>query len=109
MVIGPSYDGGYYLIGLNAVHRRLFEEIDWSTGRVLEQTTARAAEIELPVHLLPPAYDVDDRETLRRLCHDLLGTCDEREEIVAPATSKFLRDFVTREGRERIWPEKVEA
>ena len=109
VVIGPSHDGGYYLIGLNAVHRRLFEEIDWSTGRVLEQTMERAAEIGLPVHLLPPAYDVDDRETLRRLCHDLLGTCDDRGEIVAPATGKFLRDFVTREGHERIWPEKVEA
>ena len=109
LVTGPSHDGGYYLIGLNAVHRRLFEEIDWSTGRVLEQTMVRAGEIGLPVHLLPPAYDVDERETLRRLCHHLVGTCDDRGEIAAQATSLFLRDFVPREGRERTWTDKVKA
>lgn len=107
LVLGPSLDGGYFLVGLKAVHRRIFEEIDWSTGRVLEQTLSRAAEIGLPVHLLPPAYDVDDSETLRRLCHDLLRNCEDRENSLAPATTKFLREFVSREGRERIWPEKV--
>ena len=42
MVLGPSDDGGYYLIGLKTAHRRVFEEIDWSTERVFEQTVARA-------------------------------------------------------------------
>jgi len=93
------------LIGLKAVHRRLFEEIAWSTSSVREQTMARAAEINLRVHLLPPAYDVDDCRTLRQLCRDLLGPDDERAKIVAPATRKFLKELVRRD--EGIWPETV--
>src|SRR6266496_2897379 len=42
IVLGPSDDGGYYLIGVNKPHRRLFEQIDWSTERVLNQTIQRA-------------------------------------------------------------------
>ena len=60
IVLGPSSDGGYYLIGLNRLHRRVFEGIDWSTERVLAQTLERAAEIGLTVELLPTCFDVDD-------------------------------------------------
>ena len=45
-VLGPSTDGGYYLLGLKTVHRRLFEDIAWSTERVAAQTLERAREIE---------------------------------------------------------------
>jgi rSAM/selenodomain-associated transferase 1 len=38
VVLGPSDDGGYYLIGLKKPHRRVFEEIDWSTDRVLHRS-----------------------------------------------------------------------
>jgi uncharacterized protein len=38
MLLGASDDGGYYLIGLKRLHQRLFEQIDWSTERVFEQT-----------------------------------------------------------------------
>ena len=70
-VLGPSSDGGYYLLGLKAVHRRLFEDIAWSTERVAEQTLERAREIGLDVHRLPVWYDVDDAESLRRLQSEL--------------------------------------
>lgn len=70
-VVGPSLDGGYYLLGLKAPHRRLFEDIAWSTAAVLEQTKQRAAELALPLMLLEPWYDVDDFETLRRLHGEL--------------------------------------
>jgi rSAM/selenodomain-associated transferase 1 len=70
-VLGPSSDGGYYLLGLKAVHRRLFEDIAWSTARVTEQTLERAREIGLAVHRLPVWYDVDDAESLRRLQNEL--------------------------------------
>jgi len=59
IVLGPSDDGGYYLIGLKKPRREMFERIDWSTERVLEQTKARAKEIGLAVKLLPMCYDVD--------------------------------------------------
>src|SRR5207302_1487539 len=50
IVLGPSDDGGYYLIGMRKLHRRLFQKIDWSTDRVFAQTVERANEIRLNVH-----------------------------------------------------------
>lgn len=70
-VLGPSTDGGYYLLGLKAAHRRMFEDIAWSTARVAEQTRERAREIGLDLQELPMWYDVDDVETLRRLHGEL--------------------------------------
>jgi rSAM/selenodomain-associated transferase 1 len=72
-VLGPSNDGGYYLLGLKAAHRRMFDNIDWSTERVAEQTRERAREIGLDVHTLPVWYDVDDVDGLRRLNAELSG------------------------------------
>lgn len=72
VVLGPSTDGGYYLIGLKQPHRRLFQDIDWSTERVATQTLARARELGLPVHQLPAWYDVDDIDALRLLFRELM-------------------------------------
>jgi rSAM/selenodomain-associated transferase 1 len=104
VVLGPSDDGGYYLIGIKTLQPRLFEGIDWSTDRVRAQTLERASEIGLGVRLLPRCYDVDDRRTLHRLCDDLLGSNASEDPEIAPATREFLRDIVAREGRDRIWP-----
>jgi rSAM/selenodomain-associated transferase 1 len=105
VVLGPSDDGGYYLIGLKKLHRRLFETIDWSTERVLEQTVEAAREISLPVHLLPTWFDVDDRATLSRLCQEFFGSNgSETNGFPAPATRGFLSELLDREGRNRIWP-----
>jgi uncharacterized protein len=103
-VLGPSDDGGYYLIGLKQLHRRLFEEIDWSTEHVFNQTMHRAAELGIEVHKLPTGFDVDDRATLRRLCDELLGETPKSTSGIAPSTRKFLSEIVRREGRDRIWP-----
>ena len=102
IVLGPCDDGGYYLIGLKSLHRELFERIEWSTERVLEQTRQRAAEIDVDVKLLPLGYDVDDRATLGRLCGELFG--ETSPEGLAPNTRKFLTEIIEREGRDRIWP-----
>jgi rSAM/selenodomain-associated transferase 1 len=101
IVLGPSDDGGYYLIGSKKLHRRLFEAIDWSTERVLEQTLQRAEEIGVSVHQLPNGYDVDDRATLQRLCDELLGSNDSSK--IAPNSERFLRNIIESEGRDRIW------
>jgi len=73
VVFGPASDGGYYLIGLKNSHARLFEDIAWSTPTVLTQSCDRAAEIGLPVTLLPMWYDVDDAATLAMLEGELAG------------------------------------
>ena len=88
VVLGPSDDGGYYLIGMKKPHRHLFEQIDWSTERVLDQTIQRATEIGLEVKLLPTGFDVDNHLSLRRLCGEILG--EEAGVGVAPNTQKFL-------------------
>src|SRR6202142_3227923 len=70
-VLGPSSDGGYYLLGLKTAHRHMFENIAWSTEHVAKQTLDRACEIGLDVHRLPVWYDVDDIDGLRRLRAEL--------------------------------------
>ncbi|MEY2479089.1 MAG: uncharacterized protein QOI04_16 [Verrucomicrobiota bacterium] len=104
IVLGPSDDGGYFLIGLKKLDRHLFADIDWSTEKVFAQTKQRAAEIGVPVHELPRGFDVDDRATLHRLCDELLGPETRSTIDLAPHTRKFLREIVAREGRARIWP-----
>lgn len=105
MVLGPTEDGGYYLIGLKKLRRPIFENIEWSTERVLEQTIERAREINLTIDLLPTWYDVDDRAALRRLCRALFTGNEETEAASAPATRAYLGELLKQEGRERIWPE----
>lgn len=73
LVIGPAIDGGYTLIGLKQVHAALFQGVAWSTGLVLAQTLARAADLRLPLTLLPPWYDVDDGASLALLFQELFG------------------------------------
>jgi uncharacterized protein len=87
VVLGPSEDGGYYLIGLKRPRPALFEGIAWSTTQVTVQTLARAEALGLGVALLPAWYDVDTAEDLARL----------REEIsvLPPETLAHTRRFFT--------------
>ena len=57
VVLGPSTDGGYYLVGRRKGESRIFQGVAWSTGMVLEQTLVRLGTQTLG--LLPPWYDVD--------------------------------------------------
>ncbi|HEU0157487.1 MAG TPA: TIGR04282 family arsenosugar biosynthesis glycosyltransferase, partial [Stellaceae bacterium] len=93
-VLGPAADGGYYLIGLKRLHRRLFEDIDWSTERVLRQTLERAAEIGLATVTLPVWYDVDDIAALRRLAGEIVAA--DRNGYPAPHTEAALRGLAGR-------------
>lgn len=69
--IGPSTDGGYYLIGLREPHLELFQAVDWSTSRVFRQTLAHAERLGLRVRSVAEWYDVDEPPDLERLYHDL--------------------------------------
>jgi uncharacterized protein len=95
VVLGPSDDGGYYLIGVKQPHRHLFDQIDWSTERVLNQTIQRASAIGVGVKLLPVGYDVDDATSLRRLRNELLT--DNGVAGAAPYTREFLATLSTAE------------
>lgn len=111
VVLGPSQDGGYYLIGLKRPHRCLFERIAWSSANVFAHTIERAAEINLPVELLPEWYDVDDAVTLHLLCKELslLSDGHDREPqfrggFDAPHTRNYLTGLIAKDGYERFIP-----
>lgn len=59
VVLGPSLDGGYYLVGLSRPVREIFLDIAWSTARVYAQTLERATDAGLAVGVLPSWHDVD--------------------------------------------------
>lgn len=71
VVIGPSFDGGYYLIALKQAHPAPFEEISWSTDAVFSQTVERCLAASLTYAVLPFWYDVDHAEDLRFLIRHL--------------------------------------
>jgi uncharacterized protein len=66
-VLGPSRDGGYYLVGLNQSVPEIFEAMTWSHGQVLEETRARLAALKIETLLLPSWFDVDTPDDLRYL------------------------------------------
>ena len=72
VVIGPSTDGGYYLIGFSKIGAvrtipAIFQDIAWSTEHVLRQTLEKVDSIDARLGLLPPWYDVDTPPDLRFL------------------------------------------
>jgi rSAM/selenodomain-associated transferase 1 len=65
VVIGPAHDGGYYLLGMKAYSPKLFENISWSTSKVLEETISVCKDLHLSIALLPVLVDLDDEEDLK--------------------------------------------
>ena len=64
LVLGPATDGGYYLIGLKSVVETIFQDIHWSTEKVLKQTINKAKEIKLSYKFLDFLSDIDTLEDL---------------------------------------------
>jgi rSAM/selenodomain-associated transferase 1 len=86
VALGPSADGGYYLLVARRLHAELFRDMVWSTATVADETLARCRALGLRVQLLPLWYDVDDGAALAQLEADLAaGPAD-----LAPATRAVL-------------------
>jgi glycosyltransferase A (GT-A) superfamily protein (DUF2064 family) len=66
VVLGPSQDGGYYLVGMNQATPEIFENMVWSHDQVLAQTTARLNSLNVSFTMLPSWYDLDTIEDLER-------------------------------------------
>jgi len=64
MVLGPSLDGGYYLIGLRTLYPELFQNKQWSTDTVLQSTLQDAKNKKISFALLPTLTDVDEEKDL---------------------------------------------
>lgn len=67
VVLGPSFDGGYYLIGMKRPHPELFAGIPWSNSNVYQQTLAVLRRLALTAHVLDEMDDMDTVDDLRRL------------------------------------------
>jgi rSAM/selenodomain-associated transferase 1 len=76
VVLGPSADGGYYLVGMKRMIAALFDDIGWSGADVLSQTMNKLGDLGLKHELLPDWYDIDTEKDLERLrsqrrCHEV--------------------------------------
>ena len=69
--LGPSEDGGYYLLACRSAEPRLFEGVSWGTNGVLETTLRLAREAGLRTTLLETLYDIDTPADLQALRDDL--------------------------------------
>ncbi|AKU93713.1 Glycosyltransferase [Labilithrix luteola] len=85
IVIGPTDEGGCYLLGAAKSSARLFEDIPWETPAVLEIMRLRCRELTLPVVELDPWYEVDAPSHVMRLLEEM-AKHPER----APRTAQFL-------------------
>lgn len=76
IVLGPSEDGGYYLVGLKEIRKQIFTGIDWSTSSVMRQTLEKCQNLGLNVDLLPSWYDIDTVKDIERLSKEIKGLPD---------------------------------
>ena len=88
VALGPTADGGYYLVGLRAPAPGLFRGVAWSTPLAYRQTADNAARLGLRLLELPRWYDVDEPPDLLRLREEMLA--DEGARARAPATYRWL-------------------
>jgi hypothetical protein len=88
VVVGPTYDGGYYLVGTTASHPALFARDGMGTNSALERLLSRARALELSVSLADPFYDIDVADDLNRLAAEL-RLAPER----APRTAEWLKQW----------------
>jgi rSAM/selenodomain-associated transferase 1 len=88
VLLGPTDDGGYYLIGLSSLELEILRDVPWSTPRVMEVTLARCAALSLSTEVLPTWYDVDEGRDLERLCAEL-----SKSPEMAPRCANVLRDL----------------
>jgi rSAM/selenodomain-associated transferase 1 len=94
LVVGPTNDGGYYLVGARASHPGLFTNDGMGTASALEALLTRARALGLSVHLTDPFYDIDVAADLTQLANEL-----QRMPGKAPRTAKWLSEWASA-GRE---------
>ncbi|HUI84477.1 MAG TPA: TIGR04282 family arsenosugar biosynthesis glycosyltransferase [Candidatus Binatia bacterium] len=88
LVVGPTHDGGYYLVGAKAAHAALFDGDGMGTTGALDALLARARKLQLSVGFTVPFYDIDVEEDLTRLAAEL-----ELAPARAPRTAGWLKQW----------------
>lgn len=93
VVLGPTDDGGYYLIGLRALYPGLFENVKWSTGQVWPQTLKNVRKNGLRLAQLPRETDVDTIAEVLKLWKRLNQPGPGVDEKIIPRTMAVLADL----------------
>jgi len=88
LVVGPTHDGGYYLVGAKASHPDLFASDGMGTANALEALLTRARALGLSVDLADPFYDIDVADDLSRLAGELRSVPAR-----APRTAHWLMEW----------------
>src|SRR5207253_2057637 len=88
VVVGPTHDGGYYLVGAKAYHPALFARDGMGTSSALERLLSRARALELSVGFTAPFYDIDVVDDLTRLAEEL-----RLAPAKAPRTAVWLKEW----------------
>lgn len=91
VVLGPTADGGYYLIGMRLHLESAFSGIHWSTDRVFRQTRERLQKHGASVFELPLWYDVDEWEDLKRLSRDLSTISNPEFDLLQAVVQKSVK------------------
>ena len=91
LCLGPSQDGGYYLVGSRHADKRIFCGIPWSTPDVLKITIRKAKEAELSLALLEECIDVDTFEDLKKLSVIIKELRRVSETMIPLHTEAWLR------------------
>ena len=94
MVVGPTLDGGYYLIGFTAEAwaraQTVLHDVAWSTNLVFRTTVDRAAQAGLHLHVLPGWYDVDTIQDLRQALLDAQPDSNLARWCARPEAIQFI-------------------
>ncbi|MBI2986519.1 MAG: TIGR04282 family arsenosugar biosynthesis glycosyltransferase [Deltaproteobacteria bacterium] len=90
VVLGPSRDGGYYLIGMSQPIAEIFKDMPWGSGLVLFKTVQRLGSLGVIPYFLPPWFDIDKPEDLRYLA----SLADQFLSHSQNNTFAFLRNWV---------------
>jgi len=88
LVVGPTHDGGYYLVGAKASHPTLFAGDGMGTSSALERLLSRARALELSLGFADPFYDIDVADDLTRLAEEL-----RLAPARAPRTAAWLKEW----------------
>jgi len=96
LVLGPSSDGGYYLVGLKQRQKRMFHNIKWSTDTVLRDTIHLANKLKLSIYQMEQRTDVDTFENLMELWKELQQEMERRDEVCCPQTYAALQKIFSK-------------
>ncbi|MBV9622950.1 MAG: TIGR04282 family arsenosugar biosynthesis glycosyltransferase [Acidobacteria bacterium] len=96
IVVGPTHDGGYYLVGAKASHPALFANDEMGTSSALDRLVSRARDLDLSLGFIEPFYDIDVADDLNRLAEEL-----RLAPARAPRTARWLKEWELAAARSR--------